>query len=361
MMENEPSSCCAASRNPLSNQVEERYSGIAESDAKARWHSETKAKANLVGELPVVFINSVNTSAINKPDLDKMIYLEAGVFLMGTEEGEGFPADGEGPIRPIKLNPFYIDPCAVTNVEFSEFVEATGYRTEAESFGWSYVFHLLVSEEVAATVKNVVENNPWWWAVKGTCWKHPEGPDSTVETRGDHPVVHVSWNDAMAYCRWSGKRLPTEAEWEYAARGGLVQKRYPWGDMLKPDTEHRCNIWQGKFPVKNNASDGYLATAPVNSFQPNGYGLYNVSGNVWEWCADWFSKTIPENGSSENPQGPSTGTARSMRGGSYLCHKSYCNRYRVAARSSNTPDSSTGNMGFRCVADSNKDRTSVSS
>jgi formylglycine-generating enzyme required for sulfatase activity len=283
-----------------------------------------------------------------------MIYLEGGSFLMGTDDNEGFPNDGEGPVREITLSPFYIDPCTVTNREFQRFVEATGYRTEAEQFGWSFVFHLFVSPQTAATVTSVVQNSPWWWNVSGADWSHPEGPDSSIQDRMDHPVIHVSWNDAMAYCQWAGKRLPTEAEWEFAARGGLVQKRYPWGDLLKPDGEHRCNIWQGKFPDKNNASDGYAGTAPAHSFAPNGYGLYNVAGNVWEWCADWFSPTFHINGPRIDPAGPPAGQARVTRGGSYLCHKSYCNRYRVAARTSNTPDSSTGNIGFRCAADVQK-------
>lgn len=288
----------------------------------------------------------------SRSTLDNMVYLEGGEFFMGTDDAEGFPADGEGPVRKVKVRPFYIDACTVSNADFSTFVQATDYKTEAEIFGWSFVFHLLVSDQVASRVTQTVQGSPWWLNVEGAYWKHPEGTDSTIMDRMCHPVVHISWNDAMAYCKWSGKRLPTEAEWEYAARGGLEKKRYPWGDLLKPDSEHRCNIWQGKFPVKNNASDGYISTAPVKSFHPNGFGLYNVSGNVWEWCQDWFSPVFHINGPRENPLGPLCGTAKVTRGGSYLCHKSYCNRYRVAARSSNTMDSSTGNMGFRCAADS---------
>nr|WP_261306331.1 formylglycine-generating enzyme family protein [Paenibacillus andongensis] len=280
-----------------------------------------------------------------------MILLPGGKFLMGTDDLEGFPADGEGPVREIMVKPFYIDPCTVTNIEFKRFIDDTGYKTEAETFGWSFVFHLFVSEATAMKVKNSAQQTPWWWAVEGADWRHPDGPDSGIEDRLDHPVIHLSWNDAMAYCGWAGKRLPTEAEWEFAARGGLVQKRYPWGDELKQGGRHNCNIWQGKFPVKNNASDGYEGTAPVRSFDPNGYGLYNVSGNVWEWCSDWFSSTYHIQGTSDNPVGPSSGDSKVLRGGSYLCHKSYCNRYRVAARSKNTPDSSTGNIGFRCAAD----------
>lgn len=280
-----------------------------------------------------------------------MIKLEGGDFQMGSEDGEGFPADGEGPARMVRVDPFYMDAFAVSNEQFTAFAAETGYITEAENFGWSFVFHLLASGESRAKVEQVVQGAPWWLNVSGTSWKHPEGPDSTIVERMDHPVVHVSWNDALVYCEWAGKRLPTEAEWEYAARGGLTGRRYPWGDLLKPGGEHQCNIWQGKFPDVNNASDGYIGMAPVNSYHPNGYGLYNMSGNVWEWCSDWFSPNFHVKGPKINPRGPALGVNKVMRGGSYLCHKSYCERYRVAARSSTTPDSSTGNMGFRCAAD----------
>ena len=284
-----------------------------------------------------------------------MVLVPGGEFLMGTNDDAGFPADGEGPVRKIRVSPFNMDACAVTNAQFTRFVKAARYKTEAEVFGWSFVFHSFVSRKASREVTQAVAEAPWWWPVKSACWRHPEGPGSNIKDRMDHPVVHISWNDAVAYSDWAVKRLPTEAEWEAAARGGLDQKSYPWGDELTPEGEHRCNIWQGRFPDHNTVEDGYTGTAPANSFLPNGYGLYNVSGNVWEWVSDWFSATFHAEdhaqGPRENPKGPMTGSARVIRGGSYLCHDSYCNRYRVAARSSNTPDSSTGNMGFRCARD----------
>ena len=270
---------------------------------------------------------------------------------MGTDHNSGFPADREGPVRDVLLDPFYIDATAVSNSQFARFVKATSYRTEAETYGWSFVFRSFVPPRVAQTVTQTPSETPWWWAVPAACWRSPEGVGSNIRRRMDHPVIHVSWNDALAFCEWAGKRLLTEAEWEFAARGGLVQKLYAWGDELTPEGEHRCNIWQGNFPAEDTKEDGYAGTAPVRSFSPNGYGLFNMAGNVWEWCWDWFDTTAISREKAINPKGGRSGKGKVIKGGSYLCHESYCNRYRVAARSFNTPDSSTGNLGFRCAKD----------
>ena len=294
--------------------------------------------------------NSV--SRITTASAEGMIRIPGGTFLMGTDDEVGFKEDGEGPIREVTLDPFYIDATTVTNRQFGAFTKATHYKTEAEEFGWSFVFHLLLPPGLYdRLVDQTVLGLNWWVRVDGADWRHPEGPGSNIKKRWDHPVTHVSHRDARAYCEWAGKRLPTEAEWEAAARGGLVQKRYAWGDELTPNGRHRCNIWQGDFPRTNTAEDGFVGTAPVTSFAPNGYGLYCVAGNVWEWVHDYWCPSFHVEGPRENPFGPPTGSRRVMRGGSFLCHDSYCNRYRVAARTSNTPDSSTSNCGFRCVRD----------
>ena len=273
-----------------------------------------------------------------------------GAFLMGSDDRR-FPEDGEGPVRRVTLSPFSIARYAVSNLQFADFVRATGYTTDAERYGWSFVFEGLLSDEVKRSVGSRAAETPWWVATPHAYWAQPEGPSSTTLDRFDHPVVHVSWNDARAYCQWASARLPTEAEWEMAARGGLEQAAYPWGDELMPDGKHRCNIWQGSFPDCNTREDGYIGTAPVHAFAPNGHGLHNMVGNVWEWCEDFFSPHYHRTTLSEDPRHVEPGPRRSMRGGSFLCHDSYCNRYRVAARSSNTPDSSSSNVGFRVVRD----------
>jgi sulfatase modifying factor 1 len=278
-----------------------------------------------------------------------MVLLEGGEFVMGNTGPWAYPGDGEGPLRRVRVDSFRIDRHAVSNAEFAAFVEQTGHMTEAEGFGWSFVFDGLLTYDF--TSKRGVAHAPWWRQVEGADWRRPEGPQSDLDGRTDHPVVQVSWNDAQAYCEWAGRRLPTEAEWEYAARGGLEGKVFPWGDELEPGGEHRMNVWQGAFPAENTCADGFYGTCPVGAYPANGYGLHNMTGNVWEWCADWYSPDFHTRDHRTNPQGPPRGTNRSTRGGSYLCHHSYCRRYRVAARNSLEPESTTGNTGFRCVSD----------
>ena len=277
-----------------------------------------------------------------------MVLLPKGEFLMGSEDRLAYPGDGEGPVRAVHVDPFWIDTCAVTNERFARFVDDSGYVTEAERFGWSFVFAGLLPDDFPPT--RSVAQAPWWRQVEGADWRHPEGPHSGLEGREDHPVVHVTWNDAQAFAGATGRRLPTEAEWEYAARGGLEAQPYPWGEELEPAGEHRMNVWQGAFPQENTGADGYYGTCPVDAFPANGFGLHNMTGNTWEWCADWFSHDFHTRDRRTNPRGPRAGTNKTTRGGSYLCHASYCRRYRVSARNALTPDSSTGNIGFRCVA-----------
>ncbi|MEO5670648.1 MAG: formylglycine-generating enzyme family protein [Ramlibacter sp.] len=278
--------------------------------------------------------------------MTRLIALAGGHFVMGTDSQEGRQDDGEGPSRHVTIGGFGIACTTVTNTQFNAFVRATSYVTQAEELGSSFVFNLQVPQPRRDAIRTVPSGLPWWLSVDDACWQRPEGPGSHIRERMEHPVVHVSWFDAQAYCKWAGVRLPTEAEWEFAARGGLPQRRFPWGDQLEIDGRPSCNIWQGAFPTE--PSPGWRpGTAPALSFAPNAFGLFNMAGNVWEWCEDWFSAAYHRETALVDPlQARPTGL-RSTRGGSFLCHDSYCNRYRVAARGSNTPSSSASNCGFR--------------
>ena len=250
----------------------------------------------------------------------------------------------------MKLSPFRISATACTNAEFSRFTAATGYRTVAEREGWSYVFHLSLSDPTA--YPHSPPGLPWWRKVDGACWSAPEGPDSDIADRGDHPVVHIAWFDAMAYCTWAGLGLPTEAQWEFAARGGLARKKFPLGNDMTPGGVSAMNTWQGQFPTMNTKEDGFLGTAPVTALAANGHGLYNPCGNVWEWARDLYAPHPPRGPFPlRDPVGEAGGPARVQRGGSYLCHESYCDCYHVHSRTRNDPDSSLGNAGFRVACD----------
>ena len=272
-----------------------------------------------------------------------MVLIPGGMYFIGTDQPV-FKADGEDPEREVSIDEFFLDVHEVSNEEFRDFVEATGYVTEAETFGNSFVLESLIKDpDVKESIKQAVAGSPWWLPVPDAKWSTPEGKGSDLIHRMDHPVVHVSWNDAKAFCKYNNKRLPTEIEWEVGCRGGLYNRLYSWGNKWQPKGEHRANTWQGKFPTHDSGEDGFIGTSPVTSFPANRYGLKNMIGNVWEWTSDDWSV-----------RGRIDSSEKVKKGGSFMCHKDFCFRHRCAARSHNTPDSTASNLGFRCARDSGR-------
>ena len=321
------------------------------------------------------------TVRVPRPSPPGMVWVPAGEFTRGWDGSEGRP--DERPAHRVRVNGFWIDTTEVTNAQFRAFVNATGYVTTAERpVDWEEMKKQVPPDtpkppdEVLAPGSLVFtppdhpvdlrDFSQWWTWMHGADWRHPEGPDSSIEGKDNHPVVHVSWADAVAYCKWARKRLPTEAEWERAARFGHDGERYTWGNELTPDGRHMANIWQGKFPHLNTSDDGFERAAPVKSFPPTDLGLYDMAGNVWEWTADQFRpdtyakrvSEIGEGGGCSNPKGPSTTAdprnphapdSRVQKGGSFLCHADYCSSYRPSAKMATPPDTGMSHLGFRCV------------
>lgn len=321
----------------------------------------------------------LNTTAAPEPAVEGMVWVPGGEFWMGV--GDNVLTENDSPddlyhdareVHKVYVDGFWMDKTEVTNAQFAEFVKATGYKTIAEKDPDPKDFPGVPKEELAPF--SLVFQKPqrpvnilwapeayrqWYNASRGACCRHPEGPGSSIEGKDHYPAVHISHHDAVAYCKWAGKRLPTEAEWEFAARGGLDRKIYCWGDELKPGGKWMCNAWQGQFPHENSKEDGYEGAAPVGQFPPNGYGLYDMAGNVWEWCADFYQPDYYLDSPDKNPQGPVSGfhpreagtPFRVMRGGSFLCSDNYCKRYIPGARREGEPNSSGNHIGFRCVKD----------
>lgn len=313
----------------------------------------------------------VNDAAKNRPPGEEpagMLWIPGGQFWMGAyEEDKGIFSDAV-PRHLVYVDGFWMDRTEVTNAQFDEFVRATGYKTIAEreidprEFPGADPQNLVPGSAVFTPPADQVPLDnflQWWQYLPGASWRHPEGPQSDLTDRMNHPVVHVAWLDAAAYAEWAGKRLPSEAEWEFAARGGLDRARYVWGEDNQPAGRCQANIWQGHFPDRNTAEDGYARSAPVASYPPNGFGLYDMSGNVWEWCADWYQPDYYQHSPKRNPPGPDSSydpeepqtAKRVQRGGSFLCCDQYCVRYRPGARHKGGVDSGASHTGFRCVKD----------
>ena len=305
-----------------------------------------------------------------------MAWIPGGEFTMGSDDPKAPPT--ERPAHQVRVDGFWMDVTELSNARFRKFVEAAGHLTTAERpVDWDLLKKELPPETpkppedrlapgslvFTEPGRMVPLNDPaaWWRWVAGANWRHPEGPGSSIDGKDDHPAVHVSWDDALAYARWAGKRLPTESEWEFAARGGLEGRKYGWGDEFEPGGKPLANTWQGRFPELNTVADGFFRTAPVKSYPANGYGLHDMIGNVWEWCGDWYRpdayRLLTAGDLTRNPSGPAAGfdpddpyqPKRVTRGGSFLCSRNYCSNYRPAARRGTAVDSGMSHLGFRCV------------
>lgn len=332
--------------------------------------------------IPTVATNPVKPAAVAdkepRPAPLGMTWIPSGKFLMGSRDGK----DDEKPVHDVELSGFWMDVTEVTNAEFQRFADATGYVTVAERtpkredfagltnidlirdedlVPGSICFNPQFDREMVKQMRDRQGDPNWpyavWMLQKGANWRHPHGPESNIKDQSNHPVVHIAWPDAVAYCEWAGKRLPTEAEFEFASRGGLQQREYPWGDKLQDGDRWPTNIWQGEFPEEHHVNDGFQFTAPVKTFRANGYGLYDISGNVWEWCADWYQPKYYSDSPRRDPNGPKDSfdpnepgmPKRVQRGGSFMCNANYCLGYRCAARMKGEPMSGAFHCGFRCV------------
>lgn len=342
---------------------------------KKKQISKADSLTSCESKLPNRFGVGLDTTKITrgKTDHTNMVFIPAGEFLMGANDKEG--REDEYPQHSVSLNSFWIDVTEVTNASFAKFVAATGYLTTAERKpDWEEMKKQLPagtpkppdSVFVAASlvfyqpkqITSLNDASQWWVWKKGADWKHPHGPKSNIKGKENFPVVHISWDDAMAYCKWAGKRLPTEAEWEFASRGGLKNALYPWGNEDIEQGRVKANTWQGNFPITNSSWDKFAGLAPVRKFKPNGYGLYDMAGNVWEWCSDWYKPDYYQTTNSRNPQGPTESydpmepsiPKKVVRGGSFMCNASYCKGYRVTSRMKTSVDTGLEHTGFRCVS-----------
>jgi formylglycine-generating enzyme required for sulfatase activity len=341
----------------------------------------------------ILFIILLNQSCKNQTQIKTeeqisqipgMVWIPGGIYDMGASDSDRMALSHEKPKHTVKVDGFYMDETEVTNAQFSRFIEATNYITTAERpVDWELIKQQLppgtpkphdslllpgslLFKKTKESVPNLYDFSQWWRWTNGANWKQPEGKGSSIDGKDNHPVVHVSYEDAMAYCHWAGRRLPTEAEWEFAARGGKRDKIYFWGDLTDKLSSY-VNSWEGEFPVDNTQADGFEKSAPVKTYPPNGYGLYEISGNVWEWTSDWYSSQYyqycKENSITNNPKGPNEAfnpnnpyiDERVIRGGSFLCNASYCASYRVSSRMATDPSTSLEHLGFRTVMDLKKE------